>query len=419
MATRRLGRAVKARQRQPLAPPLDPSPLPGDPKEVAAPQESEASFRLALRQTPITLFRQDRDLRYTWRYSTDLCLSKVDCLGKRDRDLVPSDEAATLTRLKRRVLARGVREHAEVRVTVEGITHWYELTVTPTYDAQGALSGVAGTAIDITKRKQASAQGQWREALSRKMVRQQPREAEGRERLGEVVATVMHEFNNPLGVIMGFAQDLLQEVGVEDPRSRRLQIIESEAQRCTHLLRQLRDFTYPAQPALAWTDLPYVIRRSLALVASHLRQQQITPVVDLQPDLPLLHVDAQQLQQALLHLIFNALEAMPQKGQLTIQARVTDEPEAADGVDDPAVVITVADTGGGIASEDHEKIFQPFFTTKPQGGMGLGLAISQGIVHAHGGRLLVDSALGQGATFSIWLPVGERPPSRRRERAPS
>jgi signal transduction histidine kinase len=70
-------------------------------------------------------------------------------------------------------------------------------------------------------------------------------------------------------------------------------------------------------------------------------------------------------------------------------------------------VISVTDTGGGIASEDHEKIFQPFFTTKSQGGMGLGLAISQGIVHAHRGRLLVDSALGEGATFSIWLPVGE------------
>lgn len=408
MAIRRLRRAGKARQPQPLTPPLDPAPPPGDLGEVAALQENEANFRVALRQTPITLFRQDRDLRYTWRYSTDPHVSKVDVLGKRDRDLLPSDESATLTRLKRRVLERGVEEHAEVRLTIEGRTSWYDLTVTPTCDAQGALSGVAGTVIDITKRTPAFVQGRWREALSRGLTRgQQRREAEGRERLGEVVATVMHEFNNPLGVIMGFAQDLLQEMGVADPRSRRLQIIESEAQRCTHLLRQLRDFAYLAPPALAWTDLPYMIRRSLALVASHLRQQQITLVVDLQPDLPLLHVDAQQLQQALLHLVFNALEAMPEKGQLTIQARMIDEPEAAEGVGAPAVVISVTDTGGGIASEEHEKIFQPFFTTKSQGGMGLGLAISQGIVHAHRGRLLVDSALGEGATFSIWLPVGE------------
>ncbi len=325
-----------------------------------------------------------------------------------------------MTRLKRRVLKRGVREHAEVHLTIEGKTHLYELTVTPICDARGTLSGLAGTAIDITTHKQASTQERWREALSRVRAQgQQRRETEGGERLEEVMATVMHEFNNPLGVIMGFAHDLLQEVGVADPRSRRLQIIESEAQRCTHLLRQLRDFTYPAPPALAWTDLPYVIRRSLALVASHVQQQQITLVVDLQPDLPLLHVDAQQLQQALLHLIFNALAAMPQKGRLTIQARVTDEPEAADRVGAPAMVISVTDTGGGIASEDHEKIFQPFFTTKPQGGLGLGLAICRGIVHAHEGRLLVDSAPGQGATFSICLPVGERPPSRRRERDPS
>jgi len=81
-------------------------------------------------------------------------------------------------------------------------------------------------------------------------------------------------------------------------------------------------------------------------------------------------------------------------------------------------VITVTDTGGGIASANREKIFQPFFTTKSQGCIGLGLAICQGIVHAHGGRLLMDSAPGQGATFSIWLPVGERLPSPRRKRVP-
>src|SRR5262249_36529117 len=131
MATRRPGRAVKARRPQPLAPPLGPFPRPGDQREVAALEENEANFRLALRQTPITLFHQDRDLRYTWSYSDDPRVSKIAVLGKRDRDLLPSDEAATLTRLKRRVLKRGVREHAEVHLTIEGKTYLYELTVTP------------------------------------------------------------------------------------------------------------------------------------------------------------------------------------------------------------------------------------------------------------------------------------------------
>jgi signal transduction histidine kinase len=121
----------------------------------------------------------------------------------------------------------------------------------------------------------------------------------------------------------------------------------------------------------------------------------------------------------LLHLLFNALAAMPKKGQLTIQARVTDEPEAAADVGAPAMVISVTDTGSGIASEDRERIFQPFFTTKPQGGLGLGLAICRGIVHAHEGRLLVDSTPGQGATFSICLPVGERLLRHQRRRVRS
>jgi len=413
MASKRPGRARKARRSQSLTSLLDPSPLLGAPREVAALQESEANFRLALRHTPITLFHQDYNLRYTWIYTTDPHLSKVDCLGKHDRDLLPPEEAVTLTRIKRRALERGLSERAEVRLTVDEITFFCELTVTPTYDARGALSGLAGTAIDISKRKQASAQPtpvlepehQWYET-------------EEKGKVEKLVETVMHELNNPLGVIVGLAQVLLQEVGEGTPFYRHLRSIESEAQRCIHLLRQLGDFTCPTPPTLVWADLSHVIDRSLAVVASRLRQQQITTAVDLLPSLPLLYVDAQQLQQVLLHLISNALEAMPQGGQLTIKTKVVSEPEATGGIDAPAVVITVTDTGGGIASENCKKIFQPFFTTKSQGCIGLGLAICQGIVHAHGGRLLVDSALGQGSTFSIWLPGGERLPSPQWKRVP-
>jgi two-component system NtrC family sensor kinase len=242
-------------------------------------------------------------------------------------------------------------------------------------------------------------------------------ETNEKERLGKLVEVVMHELNNPLGVIIGFSQVLLQEVGMSDPYYRQLRNIETEAQRCTYLLRQLRDFACSAPPTLAWADLPHVIHRSLAVVANRLQQQQITAVVEVQPGLPLLYVDAPQLQQALLHLIFNALEAMPQVGQLTIQTRVADGSAAANGIGASAVMITVTDTGRGIASENREKIFQPFFTTKSQGALGLGLAICQDIVHAHGGRLLVDSTPGQGATFSIWLPVGEKLPSPQKKQA--
>jgi signal transduction histidine kinase len=108
---------------------------------------------------------------------------------------------------------------------------------------------------------------------------------------------------------------------------------------------------------------------------------------------------------------------MPRAGRLTIQARVADESAAANSDCASAVRITVTDTGGGIASEHREKIFQPFFTTKSQGALGLGLAICQGIVHAHGGRLLVDSTPGQGAAFSLWLPMEKGFPASRRGRS--
>lgn len=197
-----------------------------------------------------------------------------------------------------------------------------------------------------------------------------------------------------------------------DPFRRRLEILESETQRCTRLVRDLVDFVRPAPTLRVWTDLQKLISTSLTLVATPLRQQRIQAAVEVQANLPRLYVDAQQLQQVLLNLFFNAIEAMPHGGRLSVQAALIPALTETNGTQDPDMVIRVTDTGTGIAVEDQAKIFRPFFTTKTKGGMGLGLSICQSIIQAHGGRMTVDSQAGQGTTLSIMLPL---PPLSRTE----
>jgi PAS domain S-box-containing protein len=334
-------------------------------------------------------------------------------------------------------------------VTKHGEVRWLQSSMWAVTDAQGQLTQVYGATRDITEQQVAddalrhahaaleqrvqertaelvrsNAQLE-KEVAARKRMESRLRRSEEQFRhlakdreqqlifsdrrvaVGDLAASFAHEFNNPIGIILGFAQDLLHEVAVDNPLRRRLEIIESEAQRCKRLVRDLVDFVRPAPTHLVRTDLQKLLTTSLALVATPLRQQHIQTAVDIYAALPPLYVDAQQLQQVLLNLFFNAIEAMPYGGELSVRATVTAEATANDRAHDHEVVISVNDTGPGIAQHNRDKIFQPFFTTKTKGGMGLGLSICKSIVHAHGGRISVDSRPGQGTTFLIVLPLTE------------
>jgi two-component system cell cycle sensor histidine kinase/response regulator CckA len=263
-------------------------------------------------------------------------------------------------------------------------------------------------AQDVTLRKQMEEQLRRSEERYRALAQEREQQlilSDRRVALGDLAASFAHEFNNPLGIILGFAQDLLNETRPGDPFRRRLEIIESETQRCKRLVRDLVDFVRPAPTLRVWTDLQKLISTSLTLVATPLRQQRIQTTVEVQADLPRLYVDAQQLQQVLLNLFFNAIEAMPHGGQMSVQAVHAPDLMKTNGIGEPAIVISVTDTGTGIAVEDQAKIFHPFFTTKTKGGMGLGLSICQSIIQAHGGCMTVDSQAGRGSTFSLTLPL--------------
>lgn len=267
---------------------------------------------------------------------------------------------------------------------------------------------VLTVAQDVTVRQQMEERLRQSEERYRELAQEREQQlifSDRRVALGDLAASFAHEFNNPLGIILGFAQDLLNETRPSDPFRRRLEIIESETQRCKRLVRDLVDFVRPAPTLRVWTDLQKLINTNLTLVATPLRQQRIQAEVEVQANLPRLHVDAQQLQQVLLNLFFNAIEAMPHGRQLSVQAVHAPDLAETNGTGEPTILIKVSDTGTGITFEDQARIFRPFFTTKTKGGMGLGLSICQSIILAHGGRMIVDSQAGRGTTLSIILPL--------------
>lgn len=217
--------------------------------------------------------------------------------------------------------------------------------------------------------------------------------------LGEITASMAHEFNNPLGIIMGFVEDLRSETDPSDPRYQPLTIIDDETKRCQKIIEDLMQFARPGDAQRRPTYISALIDTTLHIMDNRLYKQKVTMARQVQPELPPLHADPQQLEQVLINLYLNALDAMPGGGTLTVGA-------ALDGTDaKQSIVITVADTGMGIDEQDLHKIFQPFYTARKKNGLGLGLPICERIAKSHGGRMEVQSKPGKGTTFTIHLPV--------------
>lgn len=232
-----------------------------------------------------------------------------------------------------------------------------------------------------------------------KGVQQQIAQTERLAAVGQLAAGVMHEINNPLATI-GACVEALSMRSVEPQMfDEYLRIIDAELARCKNIVDGLLDFSRPKARIKRAVELNQIIDDALFLIKHHDRFKRITLVRELRQGLPTINVNAEQLIQVFLALMLNAIDAMEGEGVLTVRTQVN--PERFD-----EVMVEFEDTGSGIAREELPKIFEPFFTSKQPGrGTGLGLSICYGIVQQHGGRILVESQLGRGSLFQVFLPV--------------
>jgi signal transduction histidine kinase len=220
--------------------------------------------------------------------------------------------------------------------------------------------------------------------------------------LGQLGAGVAHEINNPLGGVIGHVQLLLADRTPESADYESLQHIEEGARRASQIVQNLLRFSVQRQsPVRTSVDVNKLVRDTLSLTETLVREQKIDIVYALGDPPPRAHGDAGQLAQVLLNLVSNARTAMPTGGKLVVR---TQKVAGKDGAQE--VALSVEDSGKGIAPELHERIFEPFFTTKDEwSNVGLGLSVSYRLVAEHGGRITVKSEPGHGATFTVYLPA--------------
>jgi two-component system NtrC family sensor kinase len=221
--------------------------------------------------------------------------------------------------------------------------------------------------------------------------------------LGRLAAGVAHEINNPLTGVLTNASFQLKRAPEGSALRQDLEVVVRETMRCREIVRGLLDFARPAPPSRALVDLNEVVRRALKITLQALTLQHVSLELELAPEAPAALGDANQLQQVVVNLLVNARDAVSGGGCIRVRTRSERAGEAE------FAEIVVEDGGCGIQEADLPHLFEPFFTTKGTHGTGLGLAVTWGIVQAHGGSIDVRSEVGKGSRFTVRLPLAAAP----------
>jgi two-component system NtrC family sensor kinase len=227
--------------------------------------------------------------------------------------------------------------------------------------------------------------------------------------VGLLAAGIAHELNNPLTGVLTFTHLVRKQLPEGSPEADDLDLVIQETKRCAAIIRRLLDFAREKTPAKVFSDLNNLIEQTTHLIEQSAQIDNIEIALDFDKELPLVWIDEDLIRQVIMNMLVNAQHAIESEGRITIRTRF--HPQYHSGADEskiePTAEIIFEDTGCGIPEEDLNRVFDPFFTTKGVGkGTGLGLSVSHGTVAAHGGSIEVESTVGEGTVFHIFLPVG-------------
>ena len=344
---------------------------------------------------PVSIYVIDRDYQIvTWNRQREIGtqgMPREEVIGRNVFQVFAKYPQARLKQEFERAFRTGNIERIEQQtVDQSGATqHWMVSKIPMRDEATDEVTHVITVGEDVTMRVEAI------HAAGR---------AEKLAAVGRLAAGVVHEINNPLATISACAESL--EARVEegafgessevDDLHEYLGLIRSEAFRCKAITNGLLDFSRVRTSDRLMIDVTDLIRSSANLIAHQKRGSDIRIEFEMDENIPQINADGGQIQQAIIALATNAIDAMPDGGTLTFRAKNTNN----------RVTVEIQDSGIGIAPENLSKVFEPFFTTKEVGkGTGLGLAVCYGIITEHGGRLAVRSNVGVGTTFTIFLPT--------------
>ncbi len=360
---------------------------------------AQRELRATLEAVPDLLFEVSLDGTVHRFHSprSDLWLvPPQDFIGRRFSTVLPPAAAAVIDEALQEADRSGHSIGRQYELPLRDGARWFELSVSRKPVDEGQSPRFIALARDITERVHAERE---RQALERQL-----RESQKMESIGTLAGGVAHDFNNILAAILGNTELARQDAGADDAVQLSLEQIHKAALRARNLVQQIMAFSRREASERVVQPLRPVVEETLALLRATLPAGvQLDARL---PDMPVpVRADATQLQQVLMNLATNAWHALPDGGG-RIEIGFENLPASADPVFDASVHLWVRDNGAGMDDATRARIFDPFFTTKPVGrGTGLGLSVVHGIVRAHEGRIVVDSAPGQGSCFHLYFPA--------------
>jgi len=359
-------------------------------------REQRRLLKTVLDATPDFVFLQDFKLVYLSANKSFCDLigrREEEIIGRTDFDLFPKGQAKRYLKEDLEILKSGKPMVKESNISDRNGSKWLHMVKIPVYEADGKMRGLLCSGRDITELKR---------------IQEQLSHAQKMESIGQLIAGIAHEINTPMGIILGYVQLLLEEAEPESQAYNDLKIIEKQTRICKKIVSDLLRFSRRTESTMSPLNINETIEDVLSVVEHTFRLDRVCLVRQLNFDLPAIVGDKEKLKQAIINLVNNAFDAISEEGMITISTHYDAHLDE--------VIISVLDTGHGIQPGKIDRIFDPFYTTKPVGkGTGLGLAVTFGIIQEHKGKIEVESPpppaaskyvkSSVGSLFTIHLPV--------------